>query len=176
MKKTLIAFYSRTGHTRQVAHAISRRCDAHLEDIQLTDELGGWRGYLRSALGAIQQHQPALGPLEHDVGDYEIVVLGTPVWAFHVCSPIRSYLTRVQDSLHNVAFFCTMGGSGAQGVFTELGALARRAPIATLALTAREIDGNHYAAKLARFTERIAGRDTTPVVPPQRHSILRTIK
>lgn len=176
MKKALIAFYSRTGRTRVVAHAISRRCDAHLEDIQLSDELTGWSGYLRSAIGAIRRRTPSLGPLEHDVGDYEVLVVGTPVWAFHASSPIRSYLIGVRESLRDVAFFCTMGGSGADRVFAELHALTRRPPIATLALTAREVDGNHYAAKLAQFTEQIAGRSTEIVVPPVRHPILRTIK
>lgn len=176
MKQVLIAFYSRTGRTRQVAHAISRRCDAHLEDIQLADELPGWRGYLRAATGAIRGRTAALGPLEHSVGDYEIVVVGTPVWAWHVSSPVRSYLLQAQASLRNVAFFCTMGGVGAERVFAELRALTQRSPIASLALTEREVDGNHYATRLAQFTEQIAGRDHRSAPVGRRHAILRTIK
>lgn len=176
MKQALIAFYSRTGRTRTVAHAIGRRCDAHLEDIQLVDELPGWRGYLRSALGAIQGRTPALGPLEHSIADYEIIVVGTPVWAWHVASPVRSYLLQVHESLRNVAFFCTMGGAGAERVFAELSALTQRSPIATLALTEPEVDGNHYAGKLAQFTESIAGRTHRAVLAPEPRAILRTIK
>ncbi len=179
MKKALIAFYSRTGRTRQVAHAISRRCDAHLEDIQLAHEPNGWRGYLYSALSAIRQRTPALGPLEHAVGDYDLVIVGTPIWAFHVCSPVRSYLVRVHDSLRdiaNVAFFCTMGGAGAERVFGELRTLTGHTPIATLALNEREVDANQYSARVAQFAEQLAGRGSPPPTPAQRHAILRTIK
>jgi hypothetical protein len=113
------------------------------------------------------------------VADYELVIVGTPVWAFHACSPVRSYLIRVRDSMRsgaNVAFFCTMGGTGAQRVFGELCALTAHAPIATLALSEREVDAQEYSTKVAQFAEQLAGRSGGPLPAPPRHPILRTIK
>jgi hypothetical protein len=81
-----------------------------------------------------------------------LVVLGTPVWASHVCSPIRSYIAAHRLDLQRVAFFCTQGGgSGAAKVFREMEEICGRVPIATLAVEDRELDRDTYTAKLAQF-------------------------
>jgi flavodoxin len=163
MKNTLIAFYSWGGYTRRIAHEIARRCDADLEDIQLAQDRAGWPGYVKSAYEALSRSLPSLGPLEHDPRGYRVVVLGTPIWAWHISSPIRAYVERHREAFQHVAFFCTMGGVGVAGVCRELEALCRQVPIAKLGLTDGEIDAGTFNARLAPFVEhlRIAANRTT---------------
>jgi multimeric flavodoxin WrbA len=44
--------------------------------------------------------------------DYAVVVLGTPVWAGNMSSPVRAYINQHRAEIRNLALFCTQGGSG----------------------------------------------------------------
>jgi flavodoxin len=161
MRKTLIAFHSRTGHTRRVAQALARRLDADLEEIRIVQPMAGVVGYALCALEAITALTPALRPGRRQVGDYELVVIGTPVWFWRLASPVRSWLA--QHRLEGrVAFFCTMGGSGAPRVFRAMEQLARRKPVATLALTEAQLGRSDDL--LDAFADRLrAGSMKKPV-------------
>ncbi len=65
-------------------------------------------------------------------------MIGTPVWFWRLSSPVRSWLAQHRPQ-RRVAFFCTMGGSGAQRVFATMAALLGKPPVATLALTEAQI-------------------------------------
>lgn len=139
MKKTLVVFYSRSGQTRQVAQRLARALDADIEQISESRSRAGVLGYLRSAVEALLCRGAPIAASPTDPRRYEQVIIGTPVWAGHMSSPVRSYLTRHASALNRVGFFCTYGGSGADTVLSEMADLAGRTPIATLAITDREI-------------------------------------
>jgi flavodoxin len=140
MKKALIVFHSRTGHTRQVAQALGKRLDADLEEIRIVQPMMGALGYAMCAIEAIAGLAPALRPAHRDAAEYELVLIGTPVWFWSLSSPVRSWLES-NPLKRRVAFFCTMGGSGAARVFATMAELAGREPVATLALLEKELDG-----------------------------------
>lgn len=137
--KTLIVYYSRTGYTRRVAQNLARRLNADLEEIG-TDPRPGSLGYLRCALEGLLKLQTAIHAPQHDPAAYGLVLVGGPVWFWGLSSPVRSYLMLRRRRLPQVAFFCTMGGSGAQRALRTMTALAGKPPLATLALTDRDID------------------------------------
>jgi flavodoxin len=143
--KVLVVYYSRTGYTKRVAHSLARRLNADLEEIG-TDPRPGARGYLRCALESMLKLQTAIHTPQHDPAAYGLVLVGGPVWVWGLSSPVRSYLMQRRRRLPQVAFFCTMGGSGAQRVFDAMTTLAGKRPLATLALTDRDIDahGQHW--------------------------------
>jgi len=140
MKKTLIVYHSRTGHTRRVAQALGKRLDADLEEIRIVQPMGGALGYAMCAIEALTGLAPALRPAHKDPSAYGLVVMGTPVWFWSLASPVRSWLEN-NPLERRVAFFCTMGSSGAERVFATMAGLAAREPIATLALLEQELDG-----------------------------------
>lgn len=154
MSKTLIVYHSRTGHTRHVAQALARRLDADLDEIRIVQPMGGAIGYTLCALEALAELTPALRPMKKDPSAYDLVVIGTPVWVWSLSSPVRSWLTR-HALKRRVAFFCTMGGSGAGRAFATMAELAGRAPVATLALRADEVDA--AAEQLDGFAQRLKG-------------------
>ena len=153
MKKTLVVYHSRTGHTRRVAQALGKRLDADLEEIRIVQPMGGALGYAMCAIEAIAGLAPALRPMHKDSAAYELVVVGTPVWFWSLSSPVRSWLER-HPLKRRVAFFCTMGGSGAERVFATMAELAGREPIATLALLEKELDGA-LEQKVDAFAQRL---------------------
>lgn len=154
--------YSRGGTTLEVASRIAERCGADLELIKDKTPRDGFLGWLRSAFEAVLRRQPWIQPPRRAVGDYALVIVGTPVWAGHMASPVRSYLGRQQGRLRRVAFFCTHAGAGGDKVLAEMEALCGRRPRARLALAARNLATAGHDAELARFVQRVAGDRDAP--------------
>jgi hypothetical protein len=154
MSKVLVAFHSRTGYTRRVALALARTLHADLEAVEPVRIRSGVLGYVRCALEALGRWEPEIRTPSHDAKEYELLVIGTPVWFWRLASPVRSYVTRHAARAPRVAFFCTMGAQGSVAVLAELARLTGRAPVAALALTDRDIDRG-YASRLDAFVQAL---------------------
>ncbi len=148
MKPCLVVYFSRTGITHQVASSIASRAACDIERLQESRQRSGALGFLRSAWESLRGKMPPLMPVTQDPGDYELVILGTPVWAGHVSSPMRSYLHAHAGRFNRIAAFCTMGGTGGDKVLDEIAALAGKPLVARIALTDDEIRRERHEGKL----------------------------
>jgi flavodoxin len=157
MRRILVVYYSRTGYTRTLAGKIAEAVKADVETLDDGRDRRGLWGYLRCAREAINKRTIEIQPAAYGPSAYEVVVIGTPVWAGNISSPIRSYITSHQRQLNAVAFFCTQGGSGAQKVFRDMGQLCGKAPVACLAVNDTDIDRRAYDQDLLAFVDVIAG-------------------
>ena len=153
MSKILVVYHSRTGYTRRVALDLAGRLGADLDVIRIVQPMHGPVGYAMCAIEAFWGLAPALRRQEKDPADYDLVVIGTPVWFWSLASPVRSWLEQ-HPPKRRVAFFCTMGGSGAGRVFATMAELAGREPVATLALLEKELD-RPFEDKLDAFAKRL---------------------
>ncbi|ABC81518.1 hypothetical protein [Anaeromyxobacter dehalogenans] len=160
--KVLVAYYSRSGHTRRIARAVAAALDADLEALHDPTDRAGVLGFLRSGAEALAG---VLVPLErprHDPATYGAVVIATPVWALSVSSPVRTYLWLARGRLPPVAFVATMGGRGADRAFEQMASVAGRAPVATLAVTEREAAGALPRPGIARLATAVLLRARRP--------------
>ncbi|HSG65696.1 MAG TPA: hypothetical protein VLD39_11880, partial [Gammaproteobacteria bacterium] len=89
------------------------------------------------------------------VENYDLVVVGTPVWAGNIASPVRAYVSARKPHLGRVALFCTQGGSGAEKVLRALAELCGKEPVATLVVNDRAIDDRSYTERLAELVVAI---------------------
>jgi hypothetical protein len=130
--KILVVFYSRSGTTRRIAMALSATLGASVEEILEDRGRAGFLGYWKSIIEARRKHLPDILPARNDPSSFDLVVIGTPVWAWSVASPVRAYLTANKDRLPAVAFFCTLGGKGGETAFAQMQALSANllAPLA----------------------------------------------
>lgn len=151
----LIVFYSRSGHTRQIATELAARCGADLEEIREAKSREGIWGYCRSALQALTGTLPGIQKPANNPASYDVVIIGTPVWVQRPAPPVQAYLRQTAASLKQVAFFCTLGGSGEQQAFDQMGRQCGHSPLATLAITEKQLPAELHAASLAAFVERI---------------------
>lgn len=156
MKSCLVVYFSRSGITGGVADRIAAECACDIERIHGTRPRAGLPGYLRSIYEAVTGKLPDILPLAGNPGDYELVILGTPVWAGHVSSPMRSFIQANASRFRQVAAFCTMGGSGGDKVLDEIAALCGKSLVARLVLTDKEIQGKGHQDKINLFTRRAA--------------------
>jgi flavodoxin len=156
MAKILVVYYSRTGHARRIAQELAARCGADLEEIRDPTKRAGVFGFMRCAFEAIREKLVPIAPATTDVGRYDLVVLGTPVWASHVSSPMRSFVQAHAAQLKRIAVFCTQGGNGGPKVLAQIAALCRKDAVATLVLNEADIEKTRYAAQLDGFAAAIA--------------------
>lgn len=156
MHKILVVYFSRSGYTREIAEAIAAALRADIECVREFKGRLGILGYLRSAREALQQRTVPIRTPARNPSDYDLVIIGTPVWASNICSPVREYIRTQQSSLERVALFCTQGGSGALKVLGRMAELCRHRPVATLIVNDDEITRHQYADKLNGFLKTIA--------------------
>ena len=153
--RILVVSYSWTGTTRKVAESLAAalRCDS--EAIIEVRSRSGMLGYLRSLLEARRQVPSRIAAAGKDPSRYDLVVVGTPVWAWSLSSPVRAYLLANKPGLPAVAFFCTLGGAGSDRTFSQMQELAGKRPVGCLAVTARDVASAAYQPQVATFAEAL---------------------
>jgi flavodoxin len=153
--KTLIVYYSRTGTTKKVAEALVEKFGAEIEEIRDTVDRDGVRGYMRSGRDAMKKRLTKLEPAKVNPSDYDLVIIGTPIWGWNVSAPVRTYLTEQKSNFKQVAFFCTMGGSGDNRAFLEMQDLLGQKPAAVMSATTKEVISGSYSKKMDKFLEEL---------------------
>ncbi|HOJ40852.1 MAG TPA: flavodoxin, partial [bacterium] len=86
-----------------------------------------------------------------DPSRYRLAIIGTPVWAFSMASPVRSFLVDYREKLPRVAFFCTLRSSGSASVFQEMEQAAGQKPLACLTVKDREVTSNSFTEATEKF-------------------------
>jgi flavodoxin len=167
MKRVLVVYYSRSGYTEFVAKRIAAACHADLERIEDPRKREGVFQYLRSALEALLGWRPAIAPGRRRPANYDLVIIGTPVWFWNVASPVRTWLQRHHTALSQVAVFCTFGGSGHAKVLDDLEGLCGHRALARLALTEGAVDQYQLHPPLHTFLLELKRWQPPPAPLPQ---------
>lgn len=155
MKKILVAFYSRSGKTKKVAKTISDILKCDIEEIFDTKDRRGVSGFLSAGNEAITKRFTVIKELKKNPSLYDLVIIGTPIWAGNISVPIRTYLSLHREDFKDVAFFCTCLGSDADKVFKDMENICQRPPLALLKLTSREVNRNQYLLKVKEFISNL---------------------
>jgi len=113
--KTLVVYYSRTGNTKFVAEEITAELGADIEEVVDLKKRDGKMGYLSASRDATGNRQTSIAETQRNPADYDLVVIGTPVWFWSPSSAIRTYVDRHDFSGKNLALFFTLDG-GPRGV------------------------------------------------------------
>jgi flavodoxin len=153
--KTLVVFYSRTGTTKKIAEEIAAKIGAEIEEIKDTVDRNGAKGYLLAGRDATLRRLTKLEEVKYNPADFDLVIIGTPIWSWNMSAPIRTYITEHKNNFKNVAFFCTMGGSGDEKAFREMGDIIGKNPVSTLPLKTREAVKDEFAEKMEKFVTSI---------------------
>lgn len=156
MSNTLVVYYSLTGHTRQIAEAIAAAHDANLEVIEDTFKRDAGLGQPRSAIEGLLGLRSSISPPKHDPSKYDLVVVGTPVWAARLSSPVRTYLSQQRASLKRIAFFCTQGGIGGRWALQNMARVSGQQPIARMIISEIQLNTPVAEEKIAQFVSEIA--------------------
>lgn len=135
MKKILIAYYSRTGNTKNIGRKIAKILKADIEEIIDKKNRMGIIRWLIAGRDAFKKKETEI-TFKKSSSKYNLLVIGTPVWAATLVPAIRTYLKK--NKVKRIAFFCTCGGSPGK-TFDELKKISKK-PLATLSVRTKELE------------------------------------
>ncbi len=155
-RKLLIVYFSRSGTTRAVARLLAQKLQCDSEEIRPRTSYFGWLGYQRALVHSTFRKQPPIELLRVNPGDYDLILVGGPVWGASIPAPIRSFLNLYKSQLKNVAFFLTQGGEMGRGRFFEqMQEASQRKPLALLAVKEEEVRLGRVNRKISVFLAKI---------------------
>jgi len=153
--KVLVAYYSRTGTTKQVATELAAMLGADIEEITDTKDRKGFFGYMGAGKDAFRKKTTVIGPMQKDPPNYDLVVLATPVWAWTVTPAMRTYLMQTKGKVKKAAFLCTMGGSGDVKTFATMEEISGLKPAATVSFKTTEVKKGQHTQRLKDFADEL---------------------
>ena len=155
--RTLIAYYSMTGNSRALAREIADAFPgADVEEIRERWPRRGLVGAARALADALLRREPRIEPPVHDPRDYDLVLMGGPIWAGRMAAPVRAFAGRYGPRPRRVGYFCTQGGSSTRVAFADLDAKCGRPAQATLVVDAMHLPAALHADALQRFVAELA--------------------
>jgi flavodoxin len=110
--KTAVIYYSCTGNSTLVAEILKAELNADTFRIETLDDKKR-KGFALMFWGGSQVFtgkKPPLKPLSVDISAYDLVILGTPVWAGSPSPALASFLDTNSITGKKIALFCCHGG------------------------------------------------------------------
>jgi hypothetical protein len=153
MDKVLVVTYSHTGTSLRLAQWLCGLRGWALGRIEEAAPRHGPMGTFACVLDSLLHRRPAIEYIGPPPGQFDAVVLVSPIWVGRLAGPMRSFVTRYQNQLPDIAVVSVMGGSGAPNAVAEIGTLARRAPLLSAAFTQREVEDGTCSQRLQAFAE-----------------------
>jgi flavodoxin len=111
--KILVAFFSKTGNTREIANQIHNILGGDIFEIQTVktypDDYEELKKIAKEELAS--KFKPALKTKIENIRSYDLVFIGYPIWWGTFPAPVRSFLSENDLSGKTVIPFCTHLGS-----------------------------------------------------------------
>ncbi|MDP8211607.1 MAG: flavodoxin [Candidatus Stygibacter australis] len=114
--KTAIIYFSLTGFTKSIAETMAKVLDADLiplltEDAQSKDSK--FISILKGGSQVMGKKKPKLIEYNFNPADYDLVIIGTPVWAWSFVPALRTFFGEHDLAGKKVAVYAThQGGPG----------------------------------------------------------------
>lgn len=110
--KTLIVYFSYTGNTQALAHKIHDRIGGDIVELQLkTPYSSDYKHVEQQGKDEVEQgFKPELATVIDNFDQYDTVVIGSPVWWYHMTPAVASFMSQYDFSGKTVVPFITHGG------------------------------------------------------------------
>ncbi|MCK5185312.1 MAG: flavodoxin [Candidatus Heimdallarchaeota archaeon] len=126
--KSLVIYYSKTGNTKLIAESIASEVNAELFEIQRAKDIkssGGFMLYFRGGFESMTKKNIRLEKTDIDFSKYDLIFLGTPVWAWRLNPVVRSFLKKVKIENKKIGLFACCAGT-AEGVLADMGDILKK--------------------------------------------------
>ncbi|KJF26696.1 flavodoxin [Clostridium aceticum] len=113
--KKLVIYYSFEGNTKLIAETIADTLQADVLQLIPKKEIQskGFMKYFWGGKQVMMKKKPELYPLDKAPQDYDVIFIGTPVWAWTFAPPIYTLFETTEIADKKVALFsCNRGQNG----------------------------------------------------------------
>ena len=110
--KTSIIFHSYSGITRGIANKIQKACEGDLIEVKLKENYSTLTAYTLGCYRAMKEECDPIEPETIDVSASDLIVIGTPVWAFKATPAINTAIAALKGyDGKKAVIFATCGSS-----------------------------------------------------------------
>ena len=110
--KTSIIYHSYSGITRGIAQKIQEACGGNLVEVKLKQNYSSLTAYTLGCYRAMKEECDPIEPEIIDVSASDLIVIGTPVWAFKATPAINAAIAALKGCDGKKAvIFATCGSS-----------------------------------------------------------------
>ena len=151
--KVLVAYFSHSGNTREVARQISEATGGDLfEIVPATPYPTEYRAVVDQGKKEIEAGvRPALKNPVGDLSQYDVIFVGSPCWWATIAPPVATFLTSCDLAGKTVVPFATSGGSGLGSTAEDM---KKYAPGANI-LPGRMMNGRVTGSDIAAWVESL---------------------
>jgi len=149
----LSLYYSRTGNTSKVAREISDLLDCDLEEIIDLKNRNGIIGSISAIIDAVFRRKTKIKPLEEELSNYDLVIIGTPIWAGTMAPAIRTFIHKYKDKITSVALFTTSMKD--KNVIKQMEKLSGKEVTSKMEILESELKSSESTEKIKEFIENI---------------------
>jgi flavodoxin len=114
--KSLVVYYTRSGNARFVAQTIAAEIGADIEEVVDLKKRSGILGWLSGGKDARQGKETEISTTSKLPVNYDLIIVGTPIWAGRPTPAISTYLKKNDLSEKKVAVYFTQGQKKPQGI------------------------------------------------------------
>ncbi len=155
-KTILVAYFSRSGNTREIANQIHRRVGGDIfEIVSVKPYPSDYAACVDQAKRELRSgDRPALKTKVNDFGSYDVIFIGYPNWWGTFPAPVKTFLTANDLSGKIIIPFCTHEGSG---LGQSVGDIAELCPKSTIldGLAVRGTYVRNAQAEVAEWLRKI---------------------
>ncbi len=146
--KILVVYYSKGGTTKAVAEEVAKDLGADVEAITDLEKRNGILGFMKSGRQAMGGKSAKIDAIKSNVSDYDLVVIGTPIWAGQASSPVNAFLSGFGDKIKAYAVIMTRGSTkNDYAPVTEIFASKCKKPaLAFVSMSTSSVKNNDFSA------------------------------
>jgi flavodoxin len=150
-RKILVAYFSWSGNTREIANQIHKIVGGDLFEIVTVSEYP--RDYDETVKQARKELEtrcrPELASEVEDIESYGLVFIGYPNWCYTIPAPVASFLSKCDSTEKIIAPFCTHGGDRLGESVEDIAKLCKR----SLVLEGLAIRGSEVKKAQSKVSE-----------------------
>ena len=144
--KALVIYYTRTGNTKFIADTIAAKLGADIEEVIDLKNRQGKLSFMPAGRDAMGGKETQIAETKRTPTDYDLIIIGQPVWAGNPTPAIRTYLNKNDLSGKQVALFFSDSNSG-QAIEKTKALMPKSTFVGELALSAKEFENKEETKK-----------------------------
>jgi hypothetical protein len=150
--RTLVVYFTSGDAAGRVAEDLAALFSADVERLRETKRRGpGFLGFMGAGMDATFGASTRIEPVAFDPAGYDRVFVVSPVWAWNLCPPVRTWLRAHSGRLPPAAFVTVSGDTEPDKIAAAMAKAGGREPFAVVGFSERDFYPENRAAYLGKM-------------------------